>query len=225
MNWLTKIFTQKPTFPDAPHWESYRQYIENQPDKNTAFRDVRFVILDTETTGLDLEKDRILSIGAVAVRDQGIYMADSFEYYLKQNYEVQGEGIKIHGILPKHNLDGVDAPEVLVYLLEYLKGSIIVGHHIGFDMAMLNRAFERHLGAKIHNKILDTNTLAKRIDSPFFRTNTAKSYSLDALCEKYHVPVHERHTAAGDAVITAIVFVKLMGILEKKGVQTFGDFF
>lgn len=223
MNWLTKIFTRKPNYPDAPHWDKYRQFIESQPDKYTLFRDVRFVVLDTETSGLDLDKDRILSIGAVAVRDQSIFMSDSFEYYLKQNYQVQGDGIKIHGILPKHNLDGVDAQEVLVHLLEYLKGSIIVGHHIGFDLAMLNRAFVRHLGGSLHNKTIDTNTLAKRIDSPTYRTNAGQTYSLDALSKKYNVAEYQRHTAAGDAVITAIVFVKLLGVLEKSGIRTIGE--
>jgi len=182
-------------------------------------RDIRFVVLDTETSGLNIQKDKILSIGAVAVKNQQIIIADRFEYYLKQVYTVKGESIKIHGILPKHNLSGIETKEVLILLLSYLQNSIIVGHHIGFDFAVLNRAFQAHLGGQLRNQILDTNQLAKRINSPFYEMNIGqrKNYSLDVLCEQYGVPVYDRHTASGDALITALLFLKLLGRLKGKG--------
>ena len=226
MNWLKKIFKKElPPLPDTPYWQAYKQSFEAQYTKKTLIRAIRFVVLDTETTGLDAKKDKILSIGAVAIKDQKIMIADRFEYYLKQVYTAQGESIKIHGILPKHNLNGLEAKEVLVLLLAYLKNSIIVGHHIGFDFAVLNRAFQEHLGGQLRNQILDTNYLAKRIISPFYKMNVGQNqnFSLDALCQQYSVPIYDRHTASGDALITALLFMKLVGKLEQKGVVSIQD--
>ncbi|MFK7981353.1 MAG: PolC-type DNA polymerase III [Saprospiraceae bacterium] len=226
MNWFKKLFKQKITpLPDTPYWQAYQQSFESGYTQKTPIRAVRFVVLDTETTGLDAKKDKILSIGAVAVKDQKIIVADRFEYYLKQVYTAQGESIKIHGILPKHNLNGLAPKEVLILLLAYLQDSVIVGHHIGFDFAVLNRAFQEHLGGQLHNQLLDTNYLAKRIKSPFYKMNVGQNqnFSLDALCEQYGVPIYDRHTASGDALITALLFLKLMGRLEKKGVSNWGS--
>ncbi len=226
MNWLKKLFKQKiAPLPDTPYWQAYQQSFDSGYTKKTLIRDVRFVILDTETTGLDAKNDKILSIGAVAIKDQKIIIADRFEYYLKQVYTAQGDSIKIHGILPKHNLNGLAAKEVLILLLAYLQNSIIVGHHIGFDFAVLNRAFQEHLGGQLRNQLLDTNYLAKRITSPFYKMNADQNqnFSLDALCQQYGVPIYDRHTASGDALITALLFLKLVGRLERKGVILIQD--
>lgn len=225
MNWLRKLFKQKiAPLPDTSYWRAYQQSFESGYTQKTPIRTIRFVVLDTETTGLDVKKDKILSIGAVAVKDQKIIVADRFEYYLKQVYTVQGESIKIHGILPKHNLDGLAPKEVLILLLAYLQNSVIVGHHIGFDFAVLNRAFQEYLGGQLRNQLLDTSYLAKRVKSPFYKMNIDqnKNFSLDLLCEQYGVPIYDRHTASGDALITALLFLKLVGKLEQKGVKGLG---
>jgi len=72
---------------------------------------------------------------------------------------------------------------------------------------------------------LDTNYLAKRIHSPFYKmaVGQTQNFSLDALCKQYQVPIRDRHTASGDALITALLFLKLIGRLEAKGVHEFGD--
>ena len=171
MDWIRNLFKKKPPpLPNEPYWQQYQQTFESGYSKKTLIRDIRFVVLDTETTGLNAKKDKILTIGAVAIKDQKIFVGDRFEYYLKQVYTAKGDSIKIHGILPKHNLNGLAAKEVLILLLEYLQNSVIVGHHIGFDFAVLNRAFQEHLGGQLLNQILDTNYLAKRIHSPFYKT-------------------------------------------------------
>jgi len=105
MDWLKNLFKkQPPPLPDTPYWRQYQHAFASGYTKKTLIRDIRFVVLDTETTGLDAKKDKILSIGAVAVKDQKIFIADRFEYYLQQVYTAKGDSIKIHGILPKHNL-------------------------------------------------------------------------------------------------------------------------
>lgn len=227
MSWLKNLFRFEkviPPLPDTAYWQAYQQSFEQAYLKKTPLRYIRFVVLDTETTGLDIKKDKILSIGAVAVKNQKIHIEDRFEYYVKQIYEGGKAGIKIHGILPKHNVDAQSPEKILIDLLAYLKNSVIVGHHIGFDFAVLNRAFQQHLGGQLRNKILDTALLAKRVQSPFYNTNIDNNqpHSLDALCLQYDVPVYNRHTAGGDAIITALLFLKLMGKLEKRGIKRWG---
>lgn len=230
MNWLKKIFRLGKTYPPLPetaYWQTYKQSFEPGYTKKTSLRNIRFVVLDTETTGLDIQKDKILSIGAVAVQNQKIYIGDRFEYFLKQVYQGGKEGIKVHGILPKHSLNAQSPAEVLIALLAYLQNSIIIGHHIGFDFAVLNRAFQQHLNGHLRNQTLDTATLAQRVQTSFYKANAMHNQplSLDALCKQYSVPVYNRHTASGDALITAVLFVKLMAKLEKREIKDWGALF
>jgi len=226
MNWLKKILGKKPpSLPDTNYWNAYKQAFEQDYTKKTLIRDIRFVVLDTETTGLDVKQDKLLSIGAVAVKNRKIHIADRFEFYVRQQYEGGKDGIKVHGILPKHNLSAQSAKNILIELLSYLQNSVLVGHHIGFDFAVLNRAFHQHLNGQLLNPTLDTAHLAQRIQSPFYQTitNNNEQLSLDELCHQYKVPIYNRHTAGGDALITALLFVKLLGKLEKKGVEDWGS--
>ena len=187
------------------------------------------VILDTETTGLDPTHDRLLSIAAVAVRDQQIFVGDRFEAFFSNGGLYQSrerESVSVHGILQKHSSHLPDNQKILIELLAFLNDSIIVGHHIAFDFAMLNNAFLTHLGGALQNKILDTAYLAKRLASPFetyHAPQEASQYSLDELCKVYRIPVEGRHTASGDAMLTALLLVKLLGRLEGRGVKTLKD--
>lgn len=228
MNWLKKILGKKlPPLPDTDYWNTYTQAFEQGYTKKTPLRNIRFVVLDTETTGLDVNQDKLLSIGAVAVKNRKIYIADRFEFYVQQQYQGGKEGIKVHGILPKHNLGAQSAKNILIELLAYLQNSVLVGHHVGFDFAVLNLAFNQHLYGQLRNPTLDTVHLAQRIQSPFYQTisNINEQLSLDELCLQYNVPIYNRHTAGGDALITALLFVKLMGRLEKKGIEDWGSLF
>lgn len=230
MNWFKKIFNRKrafPQLPDTAYWKAYQQTFEPGYTKKTVLSEVRFVVLDTETTGLNVEKDKILSIGAVAVKNQKIYIAERFEYYVQQVYEGRKAGIKIHGILPKHTANAQSPKAVLIALLGYLQNSVLVGHHIGFDVAVLNRAFQQHLNGQLQNQTIDTAHLAKRLQTSFYNTPTLnnKHVSLDELCKQYNIPVYNRHTASGDALITAVLFLKLMAQLKKRGIDNWAALF
>ena len=119
--------------------------------------------------------------------------------------------------MPEHNLNGLAAKEVLILLLDYLQNSVIVGHHIGFDFAVLNRAFQEHLDGQLRNQILDTNYLAKRIKSPFYKMNANQNFSLDALCQQYGVPIYDRHTAGGRCFDNGFVVFEVDGEIGAKG--------
>jgi DNA polymerase-3 subunit epsilon len=229
MSWIKKIFSTKPIYPATDYWQDYARLFAKPIEKKGLFRAKRMVVLDTETTGLDPVNDRLLSIGAVAVKNQQIFVADRFEAYFSKGgiYQLkERESVPVHGILQKHASHLTDNKKILLELLVYLQDSILVGHHIAFDFAMLNNAFLAQLGAPIQNHVLDTAHLAKRIASPFqayHMPNEPGQYSLDELCKVYRIPVEGRHTASGDAMLTALLLVKLLGRLEARGIKTLKD--
>jgi len=172
---------------------------------------LRFVVLDTETTGLDPVKDRILSIGCVGLHGNKILVTDSLEIYLAQDL-FKKETAVVHGILRHGRFSKITEQEAMEQLLNYLENSVIVAHHAAFDLAVLNSTLARLKLPKLKNKVLDTGVLFKK-------TTRCRDihihYSLDALCDLFSVKKHDRHTAAGDAFLTGILFLKIMNELKK----------
>ncbi len=175
----------------------------------------RFVVLDTETTGFDYENDRILSIGAVSLQNGQINIPNSFEIYIQQEHYNQATA-KIHGILRESVLDRPNELEALEQFLTFLGDSIIVAHHTIFDITMINKALERNGFPILKNKTLDTAVLYKKtlLVSPLFERKD--NYTLDDLADKFDISKKDRHTAMGDAFITAIAFLKILKKLREK---------
>lgn len=184
----------------------------NLIDKKT-LASTRFVAFDTETTGLDYKKDRILSIGGVSVIGNVIAVSDSLELFLKQKI-YNPDSAKIHGILKRGNYIKVNEQEAIEQCLEFIGTDILIGHHIGFDVAVINQSLKRYGLGKLKNRVLDTEVLYKRLLHPVNRLLQEKRYSLDELAEALKIPLHDRHTSAGDAMITALAFIKIVHTLN-----------
>ena len=120
-----------------------------------AIDSTRFVVLDTETTGFDYEKDRILSIGALVLQNNQMNISDSFEVFIQQEHYDQATA-KIHGILRDSVLDRPNEKEALEQFLTFLGDAIIVAHHSLFDLSMITKALERNCLSPLKNKTLDT---------------------------------------------------------------------
>jgi len=215
----------KPPPPDAPdYWHRYCALFEQKQDRNLSITDTRFVVFDTETTGLDTQKDRILSIGAVSVKQLQINLAEAFECLIQQNAIGTADTITIHGILAQDIEEGLSEAEAVQQFVEYIGDAILVGHHINFDLGIFNQALQRILGDQLRNTVLDTARLAIRFEHLRHTYNVVPAYyTLDALCDRYQIPKSDRHTAAGDAYITAILFLKLTTRLQERGVHSLGD--
>ncbi len=178
------------------------------------------MVLDTETTGLDPRRDRLISIGAVAVRDGRIHLDDSFEALLRIAYN--SASVTVHGITRDQAAAGMAEREAIEEFLPYLADGVIVGHHIGHDVATLNAACERHFGFTLRNRQLDTMdlALALRDAGAFDRRAFAQGFTLDALCEMFGIAPHDRHTAGGDAFLTAQIFLRLLRAAPRSGRTT-----
>ena len=206
--------------PNWPDWYA-RYYAEAyQPTpNNTPLSDVRIIVLDAETTGLNPKRDRLLSVGGLPVVANAVRMAEQFEAYVAAPADWKpGGSVIVHGILPHSaRYAYVKTEQLLKQLLGFLGDAVIVGHHIGFDIEMINRALRRCGAGELQNRVIDTVNVAKRL-LPAGYWAPDKDYSLDTLARRYRIPLSDRHTALGDCYITAVLWMKLCARLgEKKG--------
>ncbi|MDI5894506.1 3'-5' exonuclease [Flavobacterium algoritolerans] len=176
---------------------------------------VRFVVLDTETTGFDYTTDRILCIGAIVLQNNTIPINGSFEVYIQQEHYDQATA-KIHGILKEFVIDRPTELEALQQFLDFLGDSIIIAHHTIFDITMINKALERNGLPELKNKTLDTAVLYKKTLLVSNLLDRKENYSLDELADKFDISKKDRHTAMGDAYITAIAFLKILNKLRER---------
>ena len=206
-----KLFKKKADLPS--YWSDYEALFEEKLPND--INKVRFVALDTETTGFDYKEDRILSIGALSLMNNSILVADVFDVYLNQKKHKK-ESIKVHGILKDGDIVRFSEAKALEQFLDFLGNAIIIAHHAMFDIQMINKALQRNGLPKLKNSYLDTSTLYKRT---LLRSNLLtrqENYTLDELAYKFDIEKKDRHTAVGDAYITAIAFLKILHKLKEK---------
>jgi len=202
--------------------EHYRRRFTATWSDETPIDRVRFVVLDSETTGLNPRTDRLITIGAVAVQDGDIVLEDSFDALIQIARNTSA--VTVHGITRDETEHGLDEPEALRRFLEYLQDGVIVGHHIGHDIATLNAGYERHWGFELMNRSLDTMDLTLHLErrGAFAGRERIHEFTLDSLCEMFGVIPHDRHTAGGDAFITAQVFLRLLRLAVRHGRDRLG---
>jgi DNA polymerase-3 subunit epsilon len=198
----------------------YRQRFTDTWDAGTPVERLRFVSLDLETTGLDPVRDAIVTIGAVAISDGEILIGDSYSALLRVGHNTAA--VAVHGVTRDQSLKGLDEALVVEGFLDYLADGVIVGHHIGHDITALNAACTRHWGLTLENRHLDTMDLTLHLEQAgaFVGRRPITRYTLDALCELFGVVPHDRHTASGDAFITAQVFQRLLRLASRYGRTT-----
>ena len=206
---------RKNKYPDF--WKAYLALFKTKMPKT--FEEANFVIFDTETTGLDTQEDRILCIGAVKLKNNEIDIAEIFELYLIQD-KFNEASVEIHGILKDGKLQKVTEEEAIESFINYIGNGILVAHHTAFDVEMINIALKRIGLGKLKNKSIDTGVFYKKL-----KNVANKHYSLDALCAEFNISKHDRHTASGDAYITALLFLKILSKLRTERTVHFDDLF
>lgn len=197
---MIKWFQHK-AYPDF--WNDY-QAINKLPLPHS-INDTTFVVFDTETTGLQPKTDKLLSIGAFKVKNKTIFTSDGLELYIQQK-EFKKESAPIHGLRKTGNENRINESEAIQQFLKFAGNSILVAHHAAFDMAIINEALARLDLPKLKNKYIDTAQLFERVIPA---NRHPKQLDLDHLAQFFKIPLHDRHTANGDAYITALIFIKL----------------
>jgi len=220
---MFKFRKPKRDFPEF--WQDYLALQEITLDKSTPIAELEFIVFDTETSGLDFKKDVLLTIGAVRAKNNTIDLKQNYECRILHHNPFDTGAVTIHGIVP-NNEKGILMEDALEEFVNYIGNSIIVGHNVGFDVKMIDQNLKLIVGDTLKNPIIDTAKLAIRIDHPhpsqLLRPN---DFTLDSLCDRYNIIMHDRHTAAGDALLTSILFFKLLSKLKKRGVHTWRDLY
>lgn len=208
-------FFQKPESPACRH---YLAETGRKIRRKTPVKELRFAVLDTETSGFEIGKDRILSISLFEIINRQIDLSLSRKWIVFQPGTALTAATAVHGILPCETQRGIQEKQVIEELLPLLAGAIVVGHHIRFDAAMLNEAMMRNFKTKFCNRIIDTASMAMSELIPFHRTGYANQRppALDEVCSQLNLPVVARHTAEGDAFLAAQVFLLLCGKIRRR---------
>ena len=207
-----------------PEFKWYRDAQPRWADRKRPLDEVRFVVLDTETTGLDPARDRVLEVAAVGVLGSSIAVSDCLDLRVRQHLTTPG-GVDVHEITPGEAAKGLPEEDVARRLLAFLGGAILIGHHVAFDVVALDRLLRRNLGFALLNRSYDTLALAGRVDHRLLDPEAVAGdqRGLEALCGRYGVEIEGRHTAVGDAFATALLFLKLLARLRERRVRTLGD--
>lgn len=190
LDWIKSINKEYPEF-----WKAYLSKFDKKSN--------RFVVLSTETSGLSLSKDVILSIGAFSVINNSILIGDSFETVIAQYKFFHDNGIS-NEFTVETKMRKMGEPDGIQALVEYIGNSVLVGHHIEFDVEMINVALERLGCGRLKNEALDIDVMHRKLNDI-----NNKQFSLDELCDIYKIPKSERNSSSEDAYKIALLFLKL----------------
>ncbi|MCH9828678.1 MAG: hypothetical protein K0U79_13130 [Gammaproteobacteria bacterium] len=197
----------------VPVWDVTAPPVHADP-LDHPLRALSFTVLDTETTGLDPSGgDEIIAIGAIHIVNGRILSREVFESLVASTRRIDPAAQRLHGI-DTQMLRGQPAlADVLPRLARFCEGTVLVGHNLAFDRRFLELAADSS-GVSLQQPGLDTLLLSQLLYPQ------AGAHTLEALAERLHVPVLGRHTALGDAILTAEILLRLIPMLEGRGYAT-----
>ena len=169
-----------------------------------------YVVFDTETTGLNPKVDEILSIGAVKVKNNKILTSQTFEFYVKNEKNISAKSIEIHHIRPCDLENARSANEVMKDFLHFIGGRTLVGYYLEFDITMVNKYILPILGIKLPNKTIEISELYYDAQITTIPQGNI-DLRFDTILKKCDIPNMGVHNAVNDAVMSAMVFLKLKG--------------
>ena len=186
--------------------------------KDTPLSSLCFVPFDTETTGLSVENDAIVQLGAVRVLNGRIVAGEQMDTFVNPGRPIPPASTRIHHVTDDNVAAAPDIGEVGRAFHHFARDAVLVAHNAPFDIGLL-RKFAPEMGVEWTHPVLDTVLLSAVV------FGTTEEHSLDALCERLSItiPSHLRHTALGDARATAEALVRLLPLVEGKGIRTFGQ--
>ncbi len=182
-----------------------------------ALAELSYTVFDTETTGLDpAGGDKIIQIGAVRLVAGKLRKGEAFDQLVDPGRGIPAATIPIHGITPEMVAGAPTLATVLPAFHAYAQDSVLVAHNAAFDLRFLQLE-EAATGCRFDQPVLDTLLLSALVHP------NQESHKLEAIAERFGVTVIGRHTALGDAMVTAEIFQKLIPLLAERGIHTLGQ--
>lgn len=173
-----------------------------------AYAGDEMVSIDCETTGLDTRRAELISIAAVAFEGERVLTSGALDLRLRPPATLSGDSIKIHRLRGVDLDDGEALDEALEKFLDFIGNRPLLGWCIDYDLAVIDRQLRPLFGFGLPNASLDMARIYRR---EMHRTQPQREpvVSFEAAAEALGVPVMGRHTALGDAVTTALMYIRL----------------
>jgi DNA polymerase-3 subunit epsilon len=168
-----------------------------------------FVSLDIETTSLEVSQAQILSIGAVVIKGNRVLSSEKLSLTLSPPKDLPRDSVKIHKLRRIDLNEGLPVAEALEQMLKFIGNRPIVGYNINYDLAVLDRHVRPLFGFGVPNQYVDVMDLYRKKNQLSGGVDCQINLSFDAIAKCLDVPVLGRHTALGDAITTAIIYVRL----------------
>ena len=197
LDWLKNITKEHPEF-----WKEYLSKFDQKSN--------RYVILSTEKTGLNPDKDVILSFGCFGIVNDSLLIGDNFEVVLLQ-YKFLHDNELSNEFIVESKLQKLGEPEAIQSLLQYIGNATLVGYRIDTDVEIINTALEKMDCGRLKNEPLDLEIMHCRLNDI-----NNKQFTLDELCTLYKVPISDRNSASEEAYKMGLLFLKLKSRLGLK---------
>lgn len=190
LDWIKNINKPYPEF-----WKTYLSKFDKKSE--------RYVALSLETSGLNPEKDVILSFGAMAVVANNVIIGDHFEVVIPQYKFLHDNGIS-NDFLLESSQPKMAEPIAIESFVKYIENAVLVGHRIHFDVEMINKALEKLDCSRLKNEAIDIEVMYKKLHDV-----NDKNFSLDELSTLFKMPKADRLSTSDDAYTIALLFLKL----------------
>ena len=205
MSWLDRLLGAKPELSPGLAARLAAWQALPTPPLDRPLGTSRCVVVDVESSGLNMARDRLIAIGAVAVTNGQIRLDDSFEIVLQQAQVSDKTNILVHGIGGTAQRAGKPPAEALIAFLEYLGKDPLVAFHVAFDETMISRAMKAHLGLKLRHAWADLAYVAPAL----YPQRARRNRSLDDWMGLFRIGNYARHNALADALSTAELLLAL----------------
>ena len=191
-------------------------------DQRRPWRDVEFVSLDFEATGLDFTRDVIVSFGVVPVRDGRVVLADARHQLVDPDIPPSVSSQKIHELRPQDLAGAPRLDQARLALREAIRGRYLLVWYADVEVNFLSAIFGRSV-ARWRRRTIDVRNLAIEADGAPSSARTDHGYALTSTAGRLGVPVANPHDALDDALVTAQAFLVLAARLSTGGEPTVGD--
>jgi DNA polymerase-3 subunit epsilon len=173
------------------------------------------VAFDCETTGLDVRHDDIITIAAVRIRGNRILTSERFQAVVRPEARMNVDAIKVHRLREMDVVAGERIQRIIPQFLHFVGGRPLVGYYIDFDVRMIDKYLLGLKGIELPNKLIEVSKLyyeRKYGDAP---PGTAIDLSFATIVRDLDLPMLDQHDAFNDALMTAMMFLKLRDLRER----------
>lgn len=200
--------------PDYYDFDLFKSIERNHALDDRNLSELAYTVFDTETTGLNpREGDEIIQIGASRIVNNKLLRNEFFEQLIDPQRELPASSTAIHGITPQMLAGQPLIGTVLPAFFSFASETVLVAHNAAFDMRFLQLK-EVSTGCRFDHPVLDTLLLSAVIHP------NQESHRLEAIAERFGIPIIGRHTAMGDAIVTGEVFLRMIPLLADMGIVT-----